>query len=40
MQKKKKGESLMLGANDMHSYKQATGALPVVHKATQPAGPI
>lgn len=39
-EKQKRRKSFMLGANDMHSYKQATGALPMVHKATQPAGPI
>lgn len=33
-------QSFMLSVNDMHSYKQGAGALPVVHKATQPAGTI
>lgn len=33
-------KSFTLSANDMHGYKQATGALLMVHKATQPAGTI
>lgn len=33
-------KSFTLSANDMHSSKQASGALALVHKAPQPAGPV